>query len=166
MIGGYTDPAGSRTDFGALLVGYYEGGRLRYAGKVGTGYSAAMLRDLGARLRELETLDVAVRRRAADSARHALDPPRARRPDRLRRVDKRTDGCGSRASSDCATTSPGRGRQGASRLSADRWGRWNAAERDSAPWAPRVHLPCNEGEDDDDVVRQREGRGCWAGKAC
>ena len=54
VIGGYTDPAGSRTDFGALLVGYYETGLLRYAGKVGTGYTAATLRDLGARLRELE----------------------------------------------------------------------------------------------------------------
>jgi bifunctional non-homologous end joining protein LigD len=55
VIGGYTDPAGSRTDFGALLVGYYDRGRLRYAGKVGTGYTAATLRDLGARLRDLET---------------------------------------------------------------------------------------------------------------
>ncbi len=55
VIGGYTDPAGSRTDFGALLVGYYDGGRLRFAGRVGTGYTAAMLRDLGARLRELKT---------------------------------------------------------------------------------------------------------------
>ena len=55
VIGGFTDPAGSRTDFGALLVGYYEGGRLRYAGKVGTGYTVATLRELGARLRELET---------------------------------------------------------------------------------------------------------------
>ena len=54
VIGGYTDPGGRRTDFGALLVGYYEDGRLRYAGKVGTGYTAARLRDLGARLRELE----------------------------------------------------------------------------------------------------------------
>jgi bifunctional non-homologous end joining protein LigD len=54
VIGGYTDPTGSRTDFGALLVGYYEDERLRYAGKVGTGYSAATLRELGARLRELE----------------------------------------------------------------------------------------------------------------
>jgi DNA ligase D-like protein (predicted ligase) len=54
VIGGYTDPAGSRTDFGALLVGYYEDGRLRYAGKVGTGFTAGTLRDLGARLRELE----------------------------------------------------------------------------------------------------------------
>jgi DNA ligase D-like protein (predicted ligase) len=55
VIGGYTDPAGSRTEFGALLVGYYEGDRLRYAGKVGTGYSAARLTELGARLRKLQT---------------------------------------------------------------------------------------------------------------
>ena len=57
VIGGYTDPAGSRTDFGALLVGYYKQGKLRYAGKVGTGYTAATLRDLGTRLRRLETAD-------------------------------------------------------------------------------------------------------------
>jgi bifunctional non-homologous end joining protein LigD len=55
VIGGFTDPAGSRTDFGALLVGYYQDGQLRYAGKVGTGYSAVTLRELGARLRELQT---------------------------------------------------------------------------------------------------------------
>jgi bifunctional non-homologous end joining protein LigD len=55
VVGGYTEPAGSRTDFGALLVGYYEDGQLRYAGKVGTGYSTATLRELGARLRQLET---------------------------------------------------------------------------------------------------------------
>jgi bifunctional non-homologous end joining protein LigD len=54
VIGGFTAPKGSRTEFGALLVGYYEGGVLRYAGKVGTGFGRATLRDLGARLRELE----------------------------------------------------------------------------------------------------------------
>jgi bifunctional non-homologous end joining protein LigD len=57
VIGGYTDPQGSREDFGALLVGYYEEGSLRYAGKVGTGYTAAVLRELGIRLRHLETAD-------------------------------------------------------------------------------------------------------------
>ena len=51
VIGGYTDPVGSRTDFGALLVGYHEDGVLRYAGKVGTGYTKATLHDLGLRLR-------------------------------------------------------------------------------------------------------------------
>ena len=55
VVGGYTDPTGSRTDFGALLVGYHEQGSLRYAGKVGTGYTKATLRDLGVRLRKLET---------------------------------------------------------------------------------------------------------------
>jgi DNA ligase D-like protein (predicted ligase) len=54
VIGGFTDPGGSRTDFGALLVGYYEGAQLRYAGKVGTGFNAKTLRDLGAKLRKLE----------------------------------------------------------------------------------------------------------------
>jgi bifunctional non-homologous end joining protein LigD len=54
VIGGFTAPKGSRTDFGALLVGYNEDGTLRYAGKVGTGFDQATLRELGARLRELE----------------------------------------------------------------------------------------------------------------
>jgi bifunctional non-homologous end joining protein LigD len=55
VIGGFTAPQGSRTDFGALLVGYFEGDSLRYAGKVGTGFGQATLAELGARLRELET---------------------------------------------------------------------------------------------------------------
>jgi bifunctional non-homologous end joining protein LigD len=54
VIGGFTAPKGSRTDFGALLVGYNENGALRYAGKVGTGFDQATLRELGAKLRELE----------------------------------------------------------------------------------------------------------------
>jgi bifunctional non-homologous end joining protein LigD len=57
VIGGYTAPQGSRTDFGALLVGYFEDGRLRYAGKVGTGFDHATLSDLGKRLRKLERAD-------------------------------------------------------------------------------------------------------------
>jgi bifunctional non-homologous end joining protein LigD len=57
VIGGFTAPQGSRTDFGALLVGYWEDGTLRYAGKVGTGFDRATLHDLGRRLRELERED-------------------------------------------------------------------------------------------------------------
>lgn len=53
-IGGFTPPGGSRKHFGALLVGYYEDGELRYAGKVGTGFSEAVLARLGAKLKELE----------------------------------------------------------------------------------------------------------------
>ena len=55
VIGGFTEPKGSRIGFGALLVGHYEGDRLVYAGKVGTGFDTATLLDLHRRLRELET---------------------------------------------------------------------------------------------------------------
>jgi DNA ligase D-like protein (predicted ligase) len=55
VIGGFTEPGGSRSDFGALLVGYYEHGQLRYAGKVGTGFSAKTLHELGATLGQLKT---------------------------------------------------------------------------------------------------------------
>ncbi|MGH2756850.1 MAG: non-homologous end-joining DNA ligase [Actinomycetota bacterium] len=54
VIGGYTDPQGSRAAFGALLVGYYEGKQLRYAGKVGTGFDAALLRSLLTEMKPLE----------------------------------------------------------------------------------------------------------------
>lgn len=55
VIGGYTDPNGSRVGFGALLLGYHdEDGRLRYAGKVGTGYNDRMLRELRQQLDAIE----------------------------------------------------------------------------------------------------------------
>lgn len=57
VIGGFTPPGGSRKRFGALLVGYYEDGELRFAGKVGTGFSARTLDDLGDRLEGLEVPD-------------------------------------------------------------------------------------------------------------
>jgi DNA ligase D-like protein (predicted ligase) len=54
VIGGYTDPKGARKGFGALLLGYYEGGHLRYAGKVGTGFDDGLLADLHARMKTIE----------------------------------------------------------------------------------------------------------------
>ncbi|MFM9370463.1 non-homologous end-joining DNA ligase [Streptomyces sp. Da 82-17] len=53
VVGGFTEPAGSRVGLGALLLGHYEDGRLRYAGKVGTGFDRTALKDLRARLDEL-----------------------------------------------------------------------------------------------------------------
>lgn len=50
VVGGFTEPQGSRAGFGALIIGYHENGALRYAGKVGTGYDHATLRSLRARL--------------------------------------------------------------------------------------------------------------------
>jgi DNA ligase D-like protein (predicted ligase) len=55
VIGGFTDPRGSRTGFGALLLGYHDSaGRLIYAGKVGTGFSQRVLDSLHATLVSLE----------------------------------------------------------------------------------------------------------------
>lgn len=54
VVGGYTDPQGARVGFGALLVGYYDDGKLRYAGKVGTGYNTRLLLDVAKRLKSLE----------------------------------------------------------------------------------------------------------------
>ena len=50
VIGGFTDRAGSADALGALLIGYYEGRRLAFAGRVGTGFSARVAQDLRARL--------------------------------------------------------------------------------------------------------------------
>ena len=53
VIGGYTKPGGSRQYLGALLIGVYEGKKLRYAGKVGTGFDTETLRQLSAELKKL-----------------------------------------------------------------------------------------------------------------
>ena len=55
VIGGYTDPRGCRTGFGALLLGFYRGRKLVYAGKVGTGFDHDLLRRLGEKLARLKT---------------------------------------------------------------------------------------------------------------
>jgi bifunctional non-homologous end joining protein LigD len=57
VIGGYTPPGGSRKHFGALLVGYHEKGRLLFAGKVGTGFSAKLLAALHKRFKAEERAD-------------------------------------------------------------------------------------------------------------
>jgi bifunctional non-homologous end joining protein LigD len=71
VIGGFTDPKGSRAGFGALLVGHFEDGDLVYAGKVGTGYNDTLLRDLRQELDRL-TRD---------------DPPFVRQTEKLPRKD-------------------------------------------------------------------------------
>ena len=50
VVGGFTDPQGSRAGLGALLVGYYEGADFVFAGKVGTGFDTKLLTALRARL--------------------------------------------------------------------------------------------------------------------
>lgn len=67
VVGGFTAPRGARQHLGALLVGAWDDGALRYAGKVGTGFTEATLADLHRRL--------ASRRRAQSPF---VDPPRER----------------------------------------------------------------------------------------
>jgi bifunctional non-homologous end joining protein LigD len=57
VVGGFTDPQGTRVGFGALLVGYYENHEFRYAGKVGTGYNSRLLLALTERLTALRQDD-------------------------------------------------------------------------------------------------------------
>jgi bifunctional non-homologous end joining protein LigD len=55
VIGGFTNPQGSRTGFGALLLGVYEQGRLRHVGRVGTGFDESRLAAMHQSLKALET---------------------------------------------------------------------------------------------------------------
>jgi bifunctional non-homologous end joining protein LigD len=54
VVGGFTDPQGSRVGLGALLVGYFEGDDFVFAGKIGTGFDTRLLLDLRRRLDALE----------------------------------------------------------------------------------------------------------------
>ena len=78
VIGGFTDPAGARAGLGALLVGVYDDGKkLRYAGRVGTGFTDKTLKDLRARLGKLlrnsSPFDPAPERRQAKGV-HWVEP--------------------------------------------------------------------------------------------
>ncbi|HEX6200435.1 MAG TPA: non-homologous end-joining DNA ligase, partial [Thermoanaerobaculia bacterium] len=54
VIGGFSEPSGSRQGLGSLLLGFFEEGRLVYAGRCGTGFTTEVLADLRARLDRLE----------------------------------------------------------------------------------------------------------------
>jgi bifunctional non-homologous end joining protein LigD len=54
VVGGFTDPQGTRVGLGALLVGYYEASDLVFAGKIGTGFDTNLLLDLRTRLDAIE----------------------------------------------------------------------------------------------------------------
>jgi ATP-dependent DNA ligase len=54
VVGGFTDPQGARVGLGALLVGYYAGAELVFAGRIGTGFNTTLLLDLRQRLDAIE----------------------------------------------------------------------------------------------------------------
>jgi len=57
VVAGFTDPKGSRTGFGALLLGYYDDDGLRFAGEVGTGFDRGTLEEIAKKLAPLETAE-------------------------------------------------------------------------------------------------------------
>ncbi|MGW0686875.1 non-homologous end-joining DNA ligase [Streptomyces sp. NPDC002754] len=74
VVGGFTEPTGSREGIGALLIGYYEGDRLRYAGKVGTGFDRRTLLALRAQLDELRQSHSPFTDRVAERTAHWARP--------------------------------------------------------------------------------------------
>lgn len=78
VIGGFTDPEGSRNGIGSLLLGYYERGKLVYAGKVGTGFSMKVLGDLRKALEPSEVatspFDPVPARAWTGAGRHWVEP--------------------------------------------------------------------------------------------
>jgi len=54
VVGGFTDPQGTRVGLGALLVGYFDHEDLVFAGKIGTGFDTRLLLELRSRLDALE----------------------------------------------------------------------------------------------------------------
>ena len=57
VIGGYTQPGGERKHLGALLVGVYQDGKLKFAGRVGTGFSEKLLKLLSGQLNKIAVKD-------------------------------------------------------------------------------------------------------------
>jgi bifunctional non-homologous end joining protein LigD len=74
VIGGWSEPQGARSGFGALLVGYYDGDQLRYAGKVGTGFSAATITSLSAELARLQRAGSPFADAVAERHAHWVEP--------------------------------------------------------------------------------------------
>jgi bifunctional non-homologous end joining protein LigD len=74
VIGGYTEPSGARSAFGALLLGYWEGGELVYAGKVGTGFTERVLAELHRALVQLERPSSPFGTRVAERKAHWVEP--------------------------------------------------------------------------------------------
>ncbi len=74
VIGGYTEPSGARSGFGALLLGYWEAGELVYAGKVGTGFTERVLADLHEALVALERASSPFGTRVAERKAHWVEP--------------------------------------------------------------------------------------------
>ena len=106
VVGGYAPSNVMPNAIGALVVGYYDGGKLHYAGRVGTGYTQAVAKDLWKRLHPLEIAkppfdDIPREERRARALGQADDGDRSQ----SRAAGRRTTWCARRRSRACARTS-------------------------------------------------------------
>ncbi len=75
VVGGYTEPQGSRSGFGALLLGYYNNdGALQYCGRVGTGFTQDLLHRMTKRLRDNELAEAPFSNPPRDKGLHWIKP--------------------------------------------------------------------------------------------
>jgi bifunctional non-homologous end joining protein LigD len=79
VIGGYTEPQGSRSHFGAVLVGYHNGDRLIFAGKVGTGFNERLLENMWQRFQQLRRPSAPFANVPGNGAGRVLSPAEMRR---------------------------------------------------------------------------------------
>ena len=106
VIGGFTEPRGARSGFGALLLGARQpGGRLRFVGHVGGGFSDVELDRVARLLAPREIASLPVRQAAADQREAALDAPGADRRDADSSASATTASCARQSTSASATTS-------------------------------------------------------------
>ena len=101
VVGGWTPGSGNARDLGAMAVGVYEDGKLRFAGKVGSGFTGAIRADLLEAAQAARSGRPAVRPGAAEGLPwplgrrppgHHVGPSRDRHPCRDRRLDPRRSG--------------------------------------------------------------------------
>ena len=105
VIIGFTDPEGSREGFGALLVGYYDPqGKLRYAGRVGTGFNTGQLIELHQRLESLARPDPTVPCPKGSRAKACIGSSRASSPRSNSPTGRRMQFCAKPRSRACART--------------------------------------------------------------
>ena len=119
VVGGWTPGEGNARDLGALAVGVYEDGKLRFSGKVGSGFTGAIRKDLLARMAAAQDRRAAVRSAATEGLpramgrrprQHHLGPAGARHPGRARRLVTRRHGPPGRVQGDRARPRPDRRR--------------------------------------------------------
>ena len=104
VVGGWTDPRGSRKGFGSLLLGAYDGKDLRFVGAVGTGFSVKRIGEISRAAQSTRAREIAVRQRRRSRMRPCTTSSRSSSPKCALPSGRAIVFCGSRRFSACAKT--------------------------------------------------------------